>query len=230
MGVCIALSGCSKRYNDLPVFSVFPIENYENQSVGRFKTSFIAEQIEEFYQGVDPGPIGVTTLVNIDDLYKSSTFGRLYSEQLMSELSMRGFDVVELRHSDAIQFLERDGEFALSRNTYAVRPSRELGGLVVGTYAVSPDRVYVNVRLIEPSSSRVVSAGSVEMSKTSELARLLKKGGAATTLERIPIQRLGFGTSPMLGEAAIDPLEREDFVSEPPRLPASPRATSTRRK
>jgi TolB-like protein len=218
--------GCSKRYNDLPVYSPIPLVEYTNESVGRFKSSFLAEQIDEYYEGVDPGPIGVTTLVNLDDLYRSSTFGRLYAEQLMSELTMRGFEVVELRHSDAIQFLERDGEFALSRNSFSVRPMRELGGLVVGTYASSQDRVYVNVRLIEPSTSRIVSAGSVEMSKTTELARLLKRGGGGGssgtgTLERIPIRRLGYTMYPHFSDDSVDPLERGDDKGLPPtNLPA----------
>jgi hypothetical protein len=144
----------------------------------------------------------------------------------MSELTMRGFEVVELRHSDAIQFLERDGEFALSRNSFSVRPMRELGGLVVGTYASSQDRVYVNVRLIEPSTSRIVSAGSVEMSKTTELARLLKRGGGGGssgtgTLERIPIRRLGYTMYPHFSDDSVDPLERGDDKGLPPtNLPA----------
>jgi len=221
--VIFSIIGCSKRYSDLPVYSPIPLVEYQNESVGRFKSSFLAEQIDEYYEGVDPGPIGVTTLVNLDDLYRSSTFGRLYAEQLMSELTMRGFEVVELRHSDAIQFLERDGEFALSRNSFSVRPVRELGGLVVGTYASSQDRVYVNIRLIEPSTSRIVSAGSVEMSKTTELARLLKRGGGsgAGTLERIPIRRLGYGMYPNFSESSVDPLERGEEKGTPsPSLPA----------
>lgn len=191
------LSGCSKRYNDLPAFLPFPMKNYENHSVGRFKTSFLAEQIDNYYRGTNPGPIGITTFVNIDDLYTTSTFGRMYGEQLMSELAMRGFDVIELRHSDALQFLSTDGEFALSREVSSVRPVRELGGVVVGTYVVSPKRVYVNARLVDPASSLVVSAGSVEMSKSKEIARLLRGGTFQATLERIPVKHLGLSTYPL---------------------------------
>ena len=91
----VALVGCSKRYHDLPSFSPIPIEDYTNHSVGRFKTTYLAEQIDNYYRGTNPGPIGVTTFVNIDDLNNTSTFGRMYGEQLMSELAMRGYDVIE---------------------------------------------------------------------------------------------------------------------------------------
>lgn len=192
----LLLVGCSKRYNDLPAFSPIPIEDYENHSVGRFKTSYLAEQIDTYYRGTNPGPIGITTFVNIDDLNNTSTFGRMYGEQLMSELAMRGYDVVELRHADALQFLNNTGEFALSRDLGHVRKSHNLGGVVVGTYTVSPLRVYVNARLVDPSSSVILSAGSVEMSKTEEIARMLRAGSFPGTLERIPVRHLGMTQYP----------------------------------
>jgi hypothetical protein len=122
----------------------------------------------------------------------------MYSEQLMSELAMRGFDVIELRHADALQFLSDSGEFALTREAHSLRRYRELGGIVVGTYVVSPIRVYMNARLVDPATSIVLSAASVEMSKTSEMARLLRGGSLPSTLERIPVKHLGYSTWPMM--------------------------------
>jgi TolB-like protein len=168
------------------------MKDYDNYGPGRFKTALLAAQIDRYYRGSAPGPIGVTTFVNIDDLYASSTFGRMVGEQLMSELAMKGFDVVELRQADALQFLNTSGEFALSRDVRAVRPQRNLAAVVVGTYVVSPERVYVNARLIEPSTSLILSAGSVEMSKTRELAKMLRGGTMPGSLERIPVKALGY--------------------------------------
>ena len=193
------VSGCgqSKRYSDLPAYSASTPKDAPNQSVGRFKTSYLADQIDTFYRGTDPGPIGVTTFVNLDDLYSTSSFGRMVGEQLMSELAMKGYDIVELRHSDALQFLSNAGEFALSRQVSAVKSEQNLGGVIVGTYVASPERVYLNARLLDPRSSVVLSAGSVEMEKTKELARLLRSGGFTTTLERIPVKHLGLYRYPM---------------------------------
>jgi TolB-like protein len=193
----VFLAGCSKRYSDYPVYNPFSWYDEELTGVGRFKTSFLIDQVDEYYRGTNPGPIAIATFVNVDDLYSTSTFGRMVSEQVMSELSMRGYDVIELRHSDALQFLASDGEFALSRDVGMVRKQRDLGGIVVGTYTVSPVRVYVNARLIDPSSSTVVSAGSVEMSKTKEIARMLRGGAFPATLERIPVKHLGQNTYPL---------------------------------
>jgi len=190
----LSLAGCSSRYHDMPAFWPIPQKEYDNYGPGRFKTALLAHQIDRYYRGSAPGPIGVTTFVNIDDLYASSTFGRMVGEQLMSELAMKGFDVVELRHADALQFLDTSGEFALSRDVRSVRQHRNLAAVVVGTYVVSPERVYVNARLIEPSTSLILSAGSVEMSKTRELAKLLRGGGMPGSLERIPVKHLGYAS------------------------------------
>lgn len=189
--------GCSRRYDDFPAFWPVPSREYENYGPGRFKTSFLADQIDHYYRGNTPGPIGVTTFVNIDDLYNSSTFGRMIGEQLISELTMRGFDVIELRHSDALQFIDSAGEFAMSREFRAVRPERNLSAVVVGTYVVSPVRVYLNTRLVDPATSLVLSAGSVEMSKTGEIAKLLRGGSLPQSLERIPVRHLGNSAYPV---------------------------------
>jgi TolB-like protein len=192
LALMLSASACSSRYDDMPAFWPIPMKEYDNYGPGRFKTALLAAQIDRYYRGSAPGPIGVTTFVNIDDLYASSTFGRMVGEQLMSELAMKGFDVVELRQADALQFLNTSGEFALSRDVRAVRPHRNLAAVVVGTYVVSPERVYVNARLIEPSTSLILSAGSVEMSKTRELAKMLRGGTMPGSLERIPVKALGY--------------------------------------
>jgi TolB-like protein len=235
LGASMLISGCSPRYHDMPSYWPIPTKEYDNYGPGRFKTALLANQIDKYYRGSAPGPIGVTTFVNIDDLYASSTFGRMVGEQLMSELAMKGFDVVELRHSDALQFLDSAGEFALSRDVRAVRPHRNLAAVVVGTYVVSPERVYVNARLVEPSTSLILSAGSVEMSKTRELAKMLRGGSVPSSLERIPVKHLGYAgdASPLdamrrqwlMEEGGASPgqtgLQAAPLAPQPPSLPDS---------
>jgi TolB-like protein len=207
--IMAAISGCSPRYHDMPEYWPIPTKEYDNYGPGRFKTALLAAQIDRHYRSAAPGPIGVTTFVNIDDLYASSTFGRMVGEQLMSELAMKGFDVVELRHSDALQFLDASGEFALSRDVRAVRGHRNLAAVVVGTYVVSPERVYVNARLIEPATSLVLSAGSVEMTKTRELSKLLRGGSMPGSLERIPVKHLGYAD-----RSPLDAMRRSWMMEE----------------
>ena len=201
-GLCLlvlAFSGCSRRYDDMPAFLPFDITTErENHSVGRFKTAYLAEQIDAHYRGTSMGPIGVTTFVNLDDLYITSSFGRMCAEQMMGELTMRGYEVVELRHADALQFLADAGEFALSREFSSVRKARDLSGVVVGTYVASPERIYLNTRLIDPGTSMVLSAASAEMSRTKEIARMLRGNALPLTLERIPVRHIANSQYPSM--------------------------------
>lgn len=218
------LVGCMRSfYEQSPVSNNKKINNVTENDTGRFKTALVADQIDSHYRGTANGPIGVTTLVDLDDLYRSSTFGRIFAEEIMSELTARGFDVVELRHADALSFLENTGEFALSRNTTSVRRQRDLAGIVVGTYVASPVRVYVNMRMIDPSSSIVLSAGSVELDKTAELDRLLRGNSLPSSLERIPVKHLGLKAYPLAAfqnsaESSYDN-EENSWYAPPPAPP-----------
>jgi TolB-like protein len=189
------VTGCSKRFSDLPAFSALPFRDSYNYSVGRFKTSYLIDQIHAYFRGHQAGPIAVATFVDIDNLYTSSTFGRLLSEQIMSELAMKGYNVIELRQSEALQVMYDQGEFGLSRDITTLKGSQDVSGLVVGTYAVSPMRIYINARIVDPVSSLVVAAGSVEMPKTDEIERLLRTSVLPPTMERIPVRNLGGGFS-----------------------------------
>lgn len=188
----LSIQSCSKRYQDLPTFVGIPFEDAENYSVGRFKTSYMADQIHAYFRGNMAGPIAVTTFVEIDNLYQSSTFGRILAEQLISELSMRGYNVIEIRMSDAVQIIQDQGELGLSRESSVIKGAQEISGLVVGTYAVSPNRVYLNSRIIDPKSSNILSVGSVEMKKTEEIAQLLRTNSFPTSLERIPVRHINY--------------------------------------
>ena len=195
--IIVPSSGCSKRYDDMPAFSAIPLGDAFNYSVGRFKTSYLADQIHAYYRGHISGPIGVATFVDLDNLYTSSTFGRILAEQLMTELAMKGYTVIEIRKADAIQIMSLQGEFALSRETASMRRFQDMAGIVVGTYAESPERVYVNARILDPTTAVIVSAGSVEMGKSEEIARLIRSNSVAPTLERIPVRNLGYASFPV---------------------------------
>ena len=187
----LVVTGCSLRYQDLPVFASWPIYNAENNSVGRFKTSYLTDQINAYFKGNTAGPIAVTTFSDIDNLSNSSSFGRILGEQVMSELVMHGYNVIELRRSDSFQVQEGEGEFALSREIERIKQSHNLAGIVVGTYAASTERVYLNARIIDPATSMVIAVGSVEMEKTQEIAKLLRSNSWPTSMERIPVRPLG---------------------------------------
>lgn len=199
----------------------------ENQSVGRFKTSYLADQIYAYYNGNLSAPIVVTTFVDVNNLYDTSAFGRILTEQLISELSMRGFNVIELRLADALQIMHDKGEFGLSRDMAILKKDHKISTIVTGTYAVSPDRIYLNARLIDPKTSLITSVGSVEMAKSDEISRLVRTSVTPQVLERIPVRHLGYGRSPALHYRLYEPSpnwspDEEEFDMEHQVAPIKP--------
>ncbi len=118
----------------------------------------------------------VTTIVDIDDLASTSTFGRLLSEAIGAELMRKGAKVVDIRTAKAFMTRNRSGELILTRNAEDLSGSVKARAVVAGTYGVSRDSVVVTVRLISLSDSRIMSVAMTELARTPELDSLLSKG------------------------------------------------------
>jgi TolB-like protein len=92
---------------------------------------------------LDPAqPVLVATVVQLDRLDASSRLGRLVSEQVAGRLAQRGLRVTELR----------------LRETHQVAQAQAAQAVLVGTYAVAPQAVYVSLRLVGPQGNAVLAA------------------------------------------------------------------------
>ena len=112
-------------------------------------------------QGVslDPRqPVLIATLVDLDDLERSSRWGRLASEHLAARLANRGVRVKELKLRHQIFMTQANGALLLSREVTELSLEHDAQAVVVGTYTVAGDTVYVSVKLIRPEGNTVVSA------------------------------------------------------------------------
>ncbi len=102
-------------------------------------------------------PIIVATLVNIDDLNNSSTFGRLVSEQVSARFSQSNFTMLEMKFRGYVYMKQDQGELLLTREIKDVAKSHNAQAVIVGTYASSQDTVYVNLKVIQPNTNIVVA-------------------------------------------------------------------------
>ncbi len=103
-------------------------------------------------------PVLVASLVNINSLERSSGLGRVIAEQISSRLVSSGYSVAELKFRNSILIEEGKGEFILSRDVQEISRSRGAQAVIAGTYAVGANSVYVNVRLIRASDSKILSS------------------------------------------------------------------------
>ena len=102
-------------------------------------------------------PILVASIVSVNNLEESSALGRLMTEQISGRIVQLGYTTMEpkLRNSLAVQ---GGGELILSRDVKLLKSSYAAQAVVSGTYAVGADQVHLNLKLIELSEGRILSA------------------------------------------------------------------------
>ncbi|MCB5190412.1 hypothetical protein LG198_06710 [Methylobacillus arboreus] len=102
-------------------------------------------------------PMIIATLVNIDELSSSSTFGRLASEQISSRFSQAGYSMIEMKFRDYVYMKQDQGELLLTREIKDVAKNHNAQAVIAGTYALSSDAVFVNLKVIQPSTNVVLA-------------------------------------------------------------------------
>ncbi|MDD2934141.1 MAG: FlgO family outer membrane protein [Methylotenera sp.] len=115
--------------------------------------------IDQLGDKLNPGqPMIVATIVNIDDLNSSSTFGRTISEQISARFSQSTFSMIEMKFRGYVYMKQDQGELLLTREIRDVAKNHNAQGVIVGTYSLSGDSVFVNLKVIQPNTN-VVLAG-----------------------------------------------------------------------
>lgn len=105
----------------------------------------------------DTTPLVVSSIADERDLGRSSPFGNIVADMIRDRLAQTGHTTSEVRMRAALQMKPDDGEFALSRNRAAVKAPPVAAALFTGTYAVGYQSVYVSIRLISASDSRILA-------------------------------------------------------------------------
>ncbi len=134
----------------------------------------LSRQIEQPNQK-ENYPVIVASFVNIDNLEQSSTFGRALAEYVGSRFSQNGFKVVELKLRDTVYIKQNSGEFLLSREIKNLSTEHEVKALVVGTYSLAEDTVYVAAKVIDPSDATILATYDYSLKVGRNLAQMLGK-------------------------------------------------------
>jgi TolB-like protein len=156
----------------------------------RLKIHSLAEEL--FMTIGDPDPesgvladgLLVCTFVDLNDLYRASSFGRYVAEQLMNEFQRYSFPVLDMRKSRSVMVQEKRGEFGLSRDPNEIPASHSAGAMLTGTYLVGERDIMVNARILDNASGTLLSSATVVFPRNS-LGELLLKD-AATAKKQSP--------------------------------------------
>lgn len=99
----------------------------------------------------------IATLVNIDALDRSSTLGRLVSEQVSARFTQTGYHMVEMKLRNSVYILQSQGELMLTREIQELASEHSAQAVIVGTYGESKDFVFVNLKVVQPGTNVVLA-------------------------------------------------------------------------
>ena len=109
---------------------------------------------------IDEFTVTVSTFVNLNHLYITSGLGRYLGEQMMHELQVVGLDVVDVRLASAMMISEGFGEYAMSRDMAELSYVHPGDAILVGTYTISKNEIFINARLLRNRDGMVLSGAS----------------------------------------------------------------------
>ncbi|MDK2797418.1 MAG: hypothetical protein PWQ19_968 [Tepidiphilus sp.] len=182
-GALFALGGCTQTAaippdSGAPSVMAANTATVERPGAARFNAamSSLADQIERNIRHKNLLPaVLASTFVNLDDLDDTSPLGRLISENLIHELQVRHWNVYDIRLSKAVA-VNPAGEFVLTRDPKLLEYQYLVAGVLVGTYSIANDEVFVNARVIDVNTGVVVSSGQISLPIDEFVARLLVDG------------------------------------------------------
>lgn len=130
--------------------------------------------------------VAVSTFVSLDNLYSTSSLGRYLGEQLLSSLQQSGIEVVEVRKTPGMMVSPHHGEYALSRSMDEISLVQGAQAVVVGTYTMAGQELFVNARLLRNNDNMVLSSASMVLPVDVLTANLLaNESMPASTSSRI---------------------------------------------
>ncbi len=118
----------------------------------------------------------VAGFADIDEMEQTSTFGRTVGEYIGSRLSQRGFQVAELKLYEPVFISVEEGIFILKNAVKEISLDKNAQALVVGTYSVADDLIYLSARVVNPINGMVLAAHAFKVPLGENNLRMIKTG------------------------------------------------------
>lgn len=122
----------------------------------------------------DDKPLIMATMVNIDALEQTSMLGRLVSEQLSTRLAQGGMKMLEMKLRNSIYLKRGQGELMLTREIGDVASAHNAQAVVVGSYAETREAVFINVKVIQPTTNLVLAGHDYVLAKEGTVRSMLQ--------------------------------------------------------
>ncbi len=100
----------------------------------------------------------ISTLLNVDDLKKTSSFGRIISDQLASAFHNSGYRIIGMEMPIDLFIMQEGGVLHLSDETKKILKDYGAAAIVGGVYAPGKKTAYVSLRMIDTVSKNIISS------------------------------------------------------------------------
>lgn len=100
----------------------------------------------------------VSTLLNVDDLKKTSSFGRIISDQIASAFHNLGYRIIGMEMPIDLFVMKEGGGLHLSDETKKMLKNYGAAAIVGGVYAQGDQTAYISLRIIDTNSKNVISS------------------------------------------------------------------------
>lgn len=103
-------------------------------------------------------PVLILTPVDNDRISDASSFGRALQNAMVAGFVRNGIAVNETKLKNNALIDPEQGEFMLTRDLYSLLTKQQKAqAVVVGTYTLSEDIIYLSVRLVNPKNGQILS-------------------------------------------------------------------------
>lgn len=115
----------------------------------------------------------IATIVDINNIEKSSQLGRTISQQLATKFVDNGIKVIEIKLRNNIYIKNQTGELLLSRHISKLAKEIKADSVIAGTYSNSTQTVFVNLRVIDPKTNIIQSTIDYKIAKDDIIRELV---------------------------------------------------------
>ncbi len=124
--------------------------------------SSLSEQLTQNknFENIQNSAIAITSFVDLDNLKITSRLSNILSENLIHEMQVRGYKVIDFKTMEKIK-IDSSGDFLFSRDVTKLRKELNINYALTGTYVRYRSATVVNARIIDLKTHVVLSSAQV---------------------------------------------------------------------
>ncbi|MGR9114962.1 MAG: FlgO family outer membrane protein [Gammaproteobacteria bacterium] len=163
----LALAGCSPFY--------YSSNEPDDEDLVQVSYRAVDDLLLNLKQPLPKGSLVViNSLVNVDDLSQTFSFGRILSDQISSAFHRSGYRIMGMELPTEIFVKNDSGILHLSDETKEALNNVGASALVVGVFAPGKRNAYVSLRVVDIASQNFISTTDLSVPMGPDAKQLLK--------------------------------------------------------